>query len=186
MDWPLRSYTDPAHPAQKIILKTIAEIGEMDIGEIALAPDGCSIPNFAFPMDRLAYMFARLGDPEGSHFGEPLMRIKEAILAHPHMISGTGRFDETLMDQKPGEIISKAGAMGLQAVALRHEGEWLGIAAKIEDGNYPAVTRLTYTLLEELGLDLVEDKFNPKLIKTRSEEVVGSFKVFGTLGNVAR
>ena len=181
LGWPLDNYTDPDSEVQRTILETVSTLGEMDPGTITVAKDGCSIPNFAFPIDRMALMFAKLGDPTDSQFQRELTTIRRALIENPHMVSGTDRFDEVIMKQRPSEIISKAGAMGLQTVAARIKGEWLGISAKIEDGSYAAVTPLIYHILEELGMEFKDNKYSNKTIKTRSKEIVGSYKVIGSL-----
>jgi L-asparaginase II len=184
MGWPIGNYTDPDHPAQRKIIEVLSDLGRMDETIITIAPDGCSIPNFAFPIDRMAMMFALIGDPSEAHYRSSLFRIREAMMEHPLMISGEGRFDHDIMLDYPGEIISKAGAMGLQTLAIKKGSEWLGISAKIEDGNYQAVTVLIYHILDELGLGEgkgMGDKYRKKTIRTRNDEIVGSYRVFGRL-----
>ncbi|MGA1822334.1 MAG: asparaginase [Thermoplasmatota archaeon] len=184
MGWGTGDYINPSHPAQKEIVKAIAGIGSMKREEIGIGIDGCSIPNFAFPIYNMALMFARIGEPEGFPFEEHLMRIKQSMLENRHMVSGTGRFDEVIMEDYPGKVISKAGAMGLQTIAVDIDGEWLGISAKIRDGKYEPVKTLIYHLLGELGVEAGQgsgEKYRDMSVKTRSGSVVGSIRVMGKL-----
>lgn len=184
MGWNMEDYIDPTHPAQKEIVKAIARVGSIEEDKIGIGIDGCSIPNFAFPIYNMALMFARIGDPEGSPYEDHLKRIRKSMIDHPHMIAGTDRFDEIIMTDYPGRVISKAGAMGLQTIAAEIEGEWLGISVKIRDGKYEPVMPLIYHLLDELGMDRGEgsgDKYRDMAVKTRSGARVGSYKVMGKL-----
>ncbi|MBP3962375.1 asparaginase [Paenibacillus lignilyticus] len=57
--WPLETYTQPEHPLQQELLRTIAMIAELAPEEIGSAIDGCGLPVFAMPMWRLALVYAR-------------------------------------------------------------------------------------------------------------------------------
>lgn len=54
------------------------------------------------------------------------------MAAHPGMVAGRGRFDTVLIGASAGRILSKGGAEGVHAAALRDAG--IGIAVKIDDG----------------------------------------------------
>ena len=56
-----------------------------------------------------------------------------AMRQHPEMVSGEKRTDLALGHAGRGDWIAKAGAEGVQAVAVRSQG--LGIAIKVADGH---------------------------------------------------
>src|SRR5690606_1012047 len=79
-----------------------------------------------------------------------LGQLSDAMLAHPELVSGTGRQDLAIMRAAPGDWIAKAGADGVQAIAVRSAG--LGIAVKIMDGNPRAAVTAAIGVLDALGL----------------------------------
>ncbi|MFO8051280.1 MAG: asparaginase [Thermoplasmatota archaeon] len=185
MGWDLESYLDPEHPIQKEILEVITSLTGMDADDIHLGTDGCDIPNHAFPLNKMAMMFALLIEPS-DHVLEPhLRRIGRAMLDHPFMVGGEKRFDTVIMRDNGGSILSKAGAAGLQTVAVRRKEDTIGISLKIEDGAYSPIPPLTYSILRELGVGVESsergDEFALGPIKTRSKKVVGSNVVVGEM-----
>ncbi len=116
-----------------------------------LGKDGCDIPNFGLPISKMAQLFAIMADPQGTEYDEELRRMMDCFMKNPDLIAGTDRFDTIVMKEYPGNIISKAGAAGLQTMAMKIGDEWLGISVKIIDGSYPACRHLSYLVLKWLG-----------------------------------
>jgi len=113
--------------------------------------DGCSAPNYAMPLARLAFAFARLaGATDDPDFGAAPRRLADAMIAHPGMVSGEGRSDQALTRAGRGDWVCKVGAEGVQAVGVRSRG-W-GIAVKVADGNARGLHPATVTILDQLGL----------------------------------
>ncbi len=143
-------YIDPHHPVQQIILNTLAEMTDLEPGDIHVGIDGCSAPNFALPLRNTALAFARLCQPDGlpEKRAETCRLITKAMLAYPDMIGGPDNFDTSLMQAAQGRVICKGGAEGFQAFgimpgAISPGSPALGVAFKISDGdlkghNYPA------------------------------------------------
>lgn len=139
---PTADYIRPDHPVQRRILQVFSEMTGVPVEEIALGTDGCSAPVFAVPLRAAALAFARLADP--SALPEPrrsaLKRIFSAMTAHPDMVAGPHTFDTELMSAGRGNILTKGGAEGYQALALlpgvsRRVTGALGIVIKISDGD---------------------------------------------------
>ncbi|MEA2021787.1 MAG: asparaginase [Candidatus Caldatribacteriota bacterium] len=64
------------------------------MNKIKIGIDGCGVPVHALPLERLAYVFARLAHPE-TFRPERIMackRITGAMMSYPEMVGGTGRF----------------------------------------------------------------------------------------------
>jgi len=162
MDFPTTDYLNPQHPAQKLILNTFSQVTGVPVDKIVLGTDGCSAPVFAIPLHAAAWAFAQLADP--SALPEPrhaaLRRIFSAMTANPDMIAGPNAFDTDLMTLGRGNILSKGGAEGYQALALLpgalgKDSPALGICIKISDGDQGSGSRartlVAVELLRRLG-----------------------------------
>lgn len=143
--WPYENYIDPAHAHQQRILGTIAKYAGVAEAEIGIGIDGCSVPVFNLPLDRVAWMYARLATDSGS-----AARVFHLMSSYPELVAGTRRFDTAMMLAMPGRIIAKTGAEGLECLALRQP-QAIGIAIKIADGNNRAVPPVVLKLLQHLN-----------------------------------
>lgn len=149
--WSKRDYLDPGHPLQQAIRAAVAGYTGVKDADLVAGVDGCSAPNYAVPLARLAHAFARLADgaPDAG-YGLAPRTLADAMIRHPEMVSGEGRSDLALMQAGRGDWVAKIGAEGVQALGVRSHG--LGIAVKVADGQkrglYPAVI----AVLEALGV----------------------------------
>lgn len=142
--WPLESYLDPAHPLQQRIRESIeAATGEPSAHT---GVDGCGAPLLAFSLTGLARAFRGyvLAEP-----GSPERRVADAMRAHPEYVAGTRLEDTLVMRGVPG-LLSKAGAEGVQAVALA---DGRAVAFKLEDGASRARGPVLAAALRRLGVD---------------------------------
>lgn len=149
-------YIDPAHPIQREILSTFAEMCDLAIDQVACGMDGCSAPNFAAPLRNVALAFARLCDPQTgavmpAERAAACRKVTAAMSAHPDMVAGPGHFDTRLMELARGRIIAKGGAEGYQGVgllpgAIAPGSPAMGIALKIADGDSRRTIRAAVTL----------------------------------------
>lgn len=162
---PEEDYINPDHPLQKTILQAVAEMMDMPADQILLGTDGCSVPVFAVPLLNAALAFARLCDPTGlpEVRAAALRRIARAMPAHPDMVAGPGRFDTALMAAFEGQIITKIGAEGYQAVGLMPGligpgSPALGITLKIADGDLTQRARplVILDILRQLGVPFTQ------------------------------
>ena len=148
--WSLDDYIDPMHPLQQAVRKAVASAVSMDEADMKMGIDGCSAPNYAMPLSRLAYGYARLAsDTDDDTWGESFAALAQAMTDHPEMVSGTGRNDLALMQAGAGDWVTKIGADGVQVVASKSRGE--AFAIKISDGNKPALYAATVEALSQLG-----------------------------------
>jgi L-asparaginase II len=155
---PTEQYLEFDHPVQRRILTALAEMCDIHEADVVLGVDGCSAPNFALPLAAAAKGVARLADPTGlpDARAKACRTIFEAMITHPEMVAGRGRFDTRLMQIAGGKILSKAGAEGYQAVAiapgaLAADSPAMGFVAKIADGSSRAVRPVTLEVLKEIG-----------------------------------
>lgn len=135
-------YIDPAHPVQQSILKSLAELSDLEMEEIHVGIDGCSAPNFALPLRSTALAFARLCQPDGlgEKRAETCHLISKAMVTYPDMIGGPDNFDTFLMEAGKGRVICKGGAEGFQAFgimpgAIAPGSPAYGVAFKVSDGD---------------------------------------------------
>ncbi len=148
---PLESYLDPAHPLQRAVRSSVAHVAGMTSQQLVMGIDGCSAPNYAMPLSRLALSYAKLAQgAESSDYESTLATLRDAMTTHPELVSGTGRNDLAFMQTAPNDWVAKIGADGVQVIGVRSAG--LGIALKIADGNMRALYTAAVAVLRQLGL----------------------------------
>jgi L-asparaginase II len=129
-----KGYVKFAHPVQRAIAAILTETTGAPHGAENHGIDGCSIPTYSIPLKSLAVAFARfgVGDGGGPLRSKAMLRIRDACLAHPQMVHGSGGFDTEVMAALKGRAFTKTGAEGVFVAALPEQG--LGIALKVHDG----------------------------------------------------
>lgn len=157
--WPFEGYPLAEHPCQQAMQAEVASAAGLD--PVATAVDGCGVVSFAFPLESMALMFARLEQIEGGK------AVAAAMRAHPVLIRGPRGLDTNLMQALPGWI-AKGGAEGLLCAAGP---EGLGLTLKVADGSPRALRPALGSFLDSLGLD--GSGFGPVPIRNSRNEVVG-------------
>ncbi|HVA93000.1 MAG TPA: asparaginase [Chloroflexota bacterium] len=149
---PLATYLEPGHPVQTRILQSVSACASLSPDQIVVGTDGCSAPNFALSMRRIARCFAQIADPSGldAELATALMTAGAAMRADPWLVSGADSLDTALMGALPTTVISKGGAEGLQCLALPAHG--LGLAVKFESGRAEGIGAVVLAILRGLGL----------------------------------
>ena len=175
---PLDTYLHPEHPVQATIRGHVALLCGLEGPDaVVVGIDGCSAPAFAVPLGAMALSLARFGAPEGlpSEVAEATRRIAMAMLEHPNMVGGPGRFDTDLMVSSAEPLIPKAGAEGVHGVCAPARG--LGLAVKAEDGRDRGYRLVVLTVLERLGLLAPDEaeglrtrQCNPRIASRRDED----------------
>ena len=144
-------YLDLDRAVQRRVRQGVAEAARVAPDTLAVGIDGCSAPNYAMPLARLAGLYARLAlGTDDAEFGAALGPLFDAMTGHPELVSGTARSDLALMAAAPGDWVTKIGADGVQAIGVRSAG--LGIALKIGDGHRDALYCAALEVLLQLGL----------------------------------
>jgi L-asparaginase II len=165
--WDADGYWLEDHPAQVAYRAVVARAFGTTPGRLRMSIDGCGVPTYAFPLREIARAYALLADPGAvrasdarSSLAPALIRVRDAMLAHPEIVAGTrDRLDTSLMKAAPGRIVSKGGMEALRGLAILPEarpaatataggassangaaagsagGPATGIALKIEDGD---------------------------------------------------
>jgi L-asparaginase II len=141
---PLKTYLDPDAFGQRRVREAVQRFAPGV--ELPMGIDGCSAPNYALPLARLAHAFCQIAlgaTPE-------LAALAFAMTRHPDLVSGSARSDLALMQTGRGDWVTKIGADGVQAIGVRSLG--IGIALRVADGNSRALHLATVAVLQQLGL----------------------------------
>jgi L-asparaginase II len=170
--WPTASYTEPDHPLQQEIRRTIERLAGEPVAAVGV--DGCGAPLFALTLTGLARAFGAMVRAEP---GSPERRVADAMRAYPEWMSGTARPDRRLMQAVPG-LLLKSGAEGVEGLAL---GDGRAAAFKIDDGDGArrARTVVTVALLRTLGADGAPGADGAALDDLASPDVLGGGRVVG-------
>ena len=179
---PIENYISPEHEAQKIIRRHIAMATRLADDEIEIGIDGCGVPVFYLPIFNMALAYARLADPAKGDWGEyeeAATKIVTAMANHPQVLSGTGRIDAEVGAVTKGRIVAKIGSDAVYCLSVRDKA-W-GIAFKIEDGSYAAVTPAVIAVLKRLKLLSAEEekyldgKF-PPVLRNHRGDIIGTIE----------
>lgn len=149
---PLEDYLNPEHPVQELITDAIAYVCDYPRDKIGIGIDGCSAPVHAMPIYNMALGFAHFVTPHAvpREKAKIYTTITQAMIDHPDMVAGTGRYDYDLMVNCAENMVAKSGAEGLHCMGLSERG-W-GIAAKIGDGARRALYPFSVEILRQLGV----------------------------------
>jgi len=182
---PLENYVAPDHPLQQAVRATLADCVQMNEAQLPTGLDGCSAPNYAMPLARLAHLYARLGQGASDpRLGAAMGDLFDAMTGRPDLVSGEERTDLHWMTAGGGDWVAKIGADAVQAIGIRSAG--IGIAIKIADGNVRALHPAVYSVLDQLGLLNTErrallDRYRNPAIKNARGTVAGDIRPVFTL-----
>lgn len=182
MGLPVEDYIKPDHPAQKVIFRHVAMASCMPEDKLEIGIDGCGVPVFYLPLDHMARAYARLGSPDKGEWGEyeaAARAIRDAMAAHPDALAGTGRIDTEISRITGGRVIAKIGADAVYCMAVKDED--MGIAFKVEDGDYGAVNPAVMAVLKYMDI-LTRDEYEqllakyPPVLKNHRGDVIGTIE----------
>lgn len=163
-------YLSPQSKTQTLVRETIGSYCEFDLRTVKPGIDGCSAPNYPLPVRNLALGFKKLAGGEGidTKVRSAATRIRDAVRAHPIMVSGEKRFDYDLMRSFPGNVVCKIGAEAIEAIGFSEPG--IGICVKILDGNTRALGPVCVEVLKQLGL--VKDMSAVPYLKPHEKPII--------------
>ncbi|NJL61995.1 MAG: asparaginase [Methylacidiphilales bacterium] len=143
--FPLNTYMERKHPIQQLIITKVAELLRMPAEEFISVRDDCGVPTYLLQIGQMAHLYAQLAS--GNNLD--MERIVRAMTHHPVLVAGDGEFDTELMRLAPGELVSKAGAEGVQCISRLGEG--MGLAIKVLDGAKRAKYAAAIHILQQMG-----------------------------------
>ncbi len=171
--WETTGYHRAGHPVQNRILESVGRWTDVPADDVIQAVDGCATMCFAFPLRNMALAYARIA----TSTLPAVQRVREAMMAHPEIVAGSGRSCTEIMHAMPGRAAVKIGADGVYCAALVDAG--LGVALKVEDGDMGVsamalvdVLRQVYAKSPNLdfGNDLLHQYRRVRVTNTRGEE----------------
>lgn len=174
--WPLNNYLHYNHPVQKLILSQVAELMKIPGEELIRARDDCGVPTYLVQLRQIASLYAQLASGDNL----AMERIVRAMTHHPALVAAEGAFDTELMQLSQGELVSKAGAEGIQCIG--RVGEGMGLAIKVMDGAKRAKYATAIHLLKQMGWispsmsETLSDKFM-KISEFKRLEVIGELSM---------
>lgn len=173
--WPLSSYLQYNHPVQKLVLSQVAELMKMPGEELIRAHDDCGAPTYFVQLRQMASLYAQLASGDNL----AMERIVRSMTHHPEMVAGAGSFDTELMRLSQGDVVSKAGAEGVQCIG--RIGEGMGLAIKVMDGSKRAKYAVAIQLLKQLSW------ITPTVAETLAESFMklSEFKRLEVLGELS-
>ncbi len=160
-------YLAPNHPVQRDhVTPAIEALCGVSLAGADPAIDGCGIPLWEIPLDRLAAGWAGLSaDATG-------VRLLEAMTAAPMLVAGSGRLCTRVIIETEGDVVVKSGAEGVYAGVV--PGSGIGVAVKARDGAGRAAEAAVLWTLTDLGaLEGIE----PEPIRNVAGTEVGSVHV---------
>jgi L-asparaginase II len=145
-------YVGINHPIQQRIAQAMSEMCEVDYSQCAWSPDGCSAPTWAIPLDHLGLAFAKFADPSALAADRQLAckTLFDAVVKHPFMVAGTGRYCTDMMRLLGDKVFLKVGAEGVYVAAIPELK--LAIALKCVDGATRAAESVMTALLDRVGI----------------------------------
>jgi L-asparaginase II len=148
-----KGYAGYDHFVQATIRDVMGDLTGAALGHDNCGTDGCSIPTYAAPLNRIAHGFARMasGVDLGPERAKASRRLMSACMAEPFYVAGTRRACTELMQLAPGRIFAKTGAEGVFCAALPEKG--YGIALKCEDGATRGAEAMIGAVLARLFAD---------------------------------
>lgn len=167
-------YVEPGHAVMREVSAALQATTGVDLVQAPMGIDGCSIPTFAIPIERLALAFARVATGQGlsADHARAAQRLRQAIARAPFMVAGTGRFDTRVMELLGERVCCKVGAEGVYCAALPERG--LGVAIKMDDGNTARAVEVVMAALIEALLRLDGDE--AALMRSLSEVTLRNWR----------
>ncbi len=149
---PTAGYIRPDSPVQQLVTGAVAAATGLDLASAGpTGIDGCGIPVFSVPLERLALAMARLVDPVDlpDDLAAASPRIVDAA-QDAWWVSGTGRTETVVTAAAHQPVVIKTGAEGVFMAALPERG--LGLVVKADDGASRASQPAIKALLRHLGV----------------------------------
>lgn len=178
-------YIEIDHPVQRAISTAISEVTDEVVSDYGI--DGCSAPNFAGSLSgfaRAMAQFAAATEDHGMH-GHAMVRLREAMMAHPELVAGEGRACTRLMRAADKRAAVKTGAEGVFfAIVPEHR---IGVALKISDGATRGAEAALTQILANLGILDTDDPVFTELthgpIRNRCDVDTGHYRIVEDLAH---
>lgn len=170
------AYADATHPVQRQTKATFESLAGVDITPHVCGIDGCSVPTWALPLNRLAGVFACLASGDGVPPARQaaVSRVLKACWAEPELVAGHGCAETVVLAAMPDRIYLKSGAEAITCGALPDLG--IGFALKIDDGASRAAAAAVMPLIERL-IPEAQGLIKRGVLRTANGTEVGTIRI---------
>jgi L-asparaginase II len=160
-------YLAPTHPLQADhVTPVVEELCGVSLAGSVPGIDGCGIPVWSMPLDRLAAGWAALG-----RTGEG-RRIYSAMLSEPYMVAGAARACTRIIEAAGGRAVVKTGAEGVYCGMAVESGA--SVALKARDG----ATRASEMAVEWAMAELhAGNPPEPRVLRNSAGTTVGEIRI---------
>ena len=147
-----KNYLDFNHPHQISIRKIFEKFSNDKIKRKYFGIDGCSAPQYAFKIKKIAHMLTNLNKSYNDLFdySNEVKKLINSIIANPKYIGGSDSLDSKIMMIANKNIFCKGGAEGVFLFTDLKKG--ISGVIKIVDGNERATPYLIYELFKKLKI----------------------------------
>ena len=168
------NYLEATHPYQKIIRKSLEYFTESKIKENQKGIDGCSAPQYAFPLKNLSISMINLlkNYYENKPYKKEIKILLEAILQYPELTGSKSIYPSQLISSTNGKMFSKGGAEGVLLFA--HKEKKIGGIIKVKDGNERALPSVANEIFKKLNILNYEEL--SRLSKWNNEKILNHAK----------
>lgn len=153
----ITDYISPKHPIQTQIAELVADFHEYPLSKMKIALDGCSAPIFSMPIYHQAIAYKNLVAAP-SAYQAACNALLSAVVEHPFMIAGSGRYCTQLLTITKEKVIGKTGAEGVFSMCFSKQ-KW-GACIKIDDGKMAPQYQVAQYLISQLGI-IEQDSLAP-------------------------
>ena len=176
----VKNYVNLDHPYQKIIRKYLEFFTESKITNKQIGIDGCSAPQYAFPLKNLSIAMINLIKhfKENRAYSDEVRLLLNAIAKYPHLTGSKLKYDSQLMIITKGKMFSKWGAEGVLMFA--HKEKKIGGVIKVNDGNERALPSIANEIFNKLSL--ITKKEKQKLSDWSKQTLMNHAKI--KIGNI--
>ena len=147
-----KNYLEMDHPYQEIIRNYLEYFTETKILDKQKGVDGCSAPQYSFPLNNLAVAMINLIKHyrETNKYTDEIRILLRAIEKFPQLTGSKSIYPIQIMTATNGKIFSKGGAEGVLLFANKEKK--VGGVIKVKDGNERALPSIANAIFKKLKI----------------------------------
>ena len=148
----IKDYIGINHPYQKLIRDCLEIFTEKKINKIQYGVDGCSAPQYAFPLKNLSISMINLLQNfiEEKEYSSEIKLLLNSIAKFPQLTGSKSLYSSDLMLATSGKMFCKGGAEGVLLFA--HKEKKVGGVIKVIDGSERALPSVANEIFKKLNI----------------------------------
>jgi len=176
----LDTYLDMKHPYQKLIRESLEYFTQCKITKKQKGIDGCSAPQYAFPLKNIADSMINLlkNYIDDKNYSKEVRIILNSISKYPELTGSKSIYPTQLMIATKGKIFSKEGAEGV--LLFIHKEKRIGGVIKVKDGNERAIPSVANAIFKKL--EIIEKNELKTLSSWSNQKIYNHAKI--NIGNI--